>query len=69
MDEENPVVLLSGGIWHVVAHSRQSAAALCGQRLHNRQAHSRLKTVGREQLCKKCRELLDQSTQPDSQTK
>lgn len=58
-DEQNPVVLLCADIWHVVEHSRQANVALCGQPLRVRQAHSRLKTIGREHLCKKCLALLE----------
>jgi len=58
MEEENPVVLLSENVWHVVAHSRTSRQALCGKRLVNRQAHSRLRTIGVSHLCPKCRKLL-----------
>ncbi len=54
MDEQNPVVLLSNGVWHIVEHSRRSDTARCGQPLHERQAHSRLKTIGKEHVCTKC---------------
>jgi hypothetical protein len=52
--DANPVVLLSGDIWHIVESSRQSAVALCGRPIRERRAHSRLKTVGREHVCPAC---------------
>ncbi len=55
--EQNPVVLLSNGVWHIVEHSRHSPTARCGQPLHQRQAHSRLKTIGLENVCPQCRAL------------
>jgi hypothetical protein len=53
--EKNPVVLLNGRTWHIVEHSRSSQQALCGQALRDRRAHSRLRTIGRENLCPACR--------------
>lgn len=58
MTEQNPVVLLSGGVWHVVEDGRTAQVALCGQPLRDRQAHSRLRTIGPQNLCEKCRTLL-----------
>jgi hypothetical protein len=49
--DANPVVLLSGGSWHIVESSRRSAVALCGRPIRERRAHSRLRTVGREHVC------------------
>jgi len=57
MDEQNPVVLLCNGVWHIVEHSRRSNVARCGKPLRDRQAHSRLKTIGREHVCPKCLQL------------
>ncbi len=58
-DETNPVVLLSADTWHIVEHSRSSKASLCGQSLKDRRAHSRLKTVGSENVCPKCMDLFN----------
>lgn len=52
--ESNPVVLLSGDVWHIVERSRGSDYALCGRRLSDRRAHSRLRTVGRDHICPAC---------------
>ncbi|MCA9960065.1 MAG: hypothetical protein R3E31_05145 [Chloroflexota bacterium] len=57
MNEPNPVVLLSDNVWHIVEHSRRSEYALCGKRLAQRQAHSRLNTVGHDHICRKCWQL------------
>lgn len=54
MDSPDPVVLLSGNIWHIVAHSRRSDAALCGRRLADRRAHTRLARAGPENVCPDC---------------
>lgn len=56
-EEENPVVLLTGNTWHIVEHSRRSAAALCGQAIHERRAHARLKQVGETNVCPRCLQL------------
>ena len=56
MEETNPVVLLTGDTWHIVEHSRQSAA-LCGQSIHDGRAHARLKQVGVENICRNCAKL------------
>ncbi|MFQ5419525.1 MAG: hypothetical protein ACE5FD_06590 [Anaerolineae bacterium] len=56
---QNPVVLLDGEVWHVVEDGRRSDHALCGQKLTHRRAHTRLKRVGLERLCARCRQLLD----------
>ena len=53
--EQNPIVLLNDRIWHIVTHSRSSQNALCGQALRDRRAHSRLRTIGRDNLCPACR--------------
>jgi hypothetical protein len=55
--ESNPVVLLTADTWHIVEHSRQSDVALCGKKINDRRAHSRLNTIGRENLCRKCLSL------------
>jgi hypothetical protein len=52
--EPNPVVLLTDNTWHIVAHSRESYVAWCGKKITDRRAHSRLNTIGRENLCPKC---------------
>lgn len=59
MEENNPVVLLSGGVWHIVEHSRQAKAALCGKPLSDRQAHARYKQVGATNICPKCVKLFE----------
>lgn len=59
-DENNPIVLLSGDQWHIVDDSRQSTLARCGQPIRQRRAHSRLKTIGLENLCPKCRVLVEE---------
>jgi hypothetical protein len=59
MNEENPVVLLSEGQWHVVESSRGSTRAFCGREIRERRAHSRLKTIGRDHLCQECLLLFD----------
>lgn len=58
-DVPNPVVLLSGDAWHIVESSRGSEYALCGRRLADRRAHSRLRTIGRENVCHDCLRLYD----------
>ncbi|HFQ93066.1 MAG TPA: hypothetical protein ENK32_03585 [Anaerolineae bacterium] len=57
MDEQNPVVLLSGGKWHIVTDSRRSETALCGQRIQDRRAHTRLSNVGLAHVCRQCAQL------------
>lgn len=57
MEENNPVVLLSSGTWHIVEHSRSSKIALCGKVISDRQAHARLKKVGAKNVCPKCVKL------------
>ncbi|CUS03322.2 protein of unknown function [Candidatus Promineifilum breve] len=54
MIEENPVVMLCGVMWHVVESGRASTVALCGRVLRDCRAHSRLKTVGRGNVCLGC---------------
>lgn len=54
MEDQNPVVLLSGNTWHIVEHSRRSAAGLCGRPLAERRAHARLRQVGVEHICQEC---------------
>lgn len=50
----NPVVMLNAGVWHIVESGRASTVALCGKPLRERRAHSRLKTVGRANVCPDC---------------
>ena len=57
MEEENPVVLLTNGIWHIVEHSRKAKVALCGKTIVDRQAHARFKQVGAANICPKCVKL------------
>jgi hypothetical protein len=57
MEENNPVVLLSGDTWHIVEHSRKAKVALCGKAIGSRQAHARFKKVGAENVCPKCVKL------------
>jgi hypothetical protein len=54
MEDDNPVVLLTGNTWHIVEHSRRSPKALCGQSIRDRQAHTRLKKVGSQSICPRC---------------
>ena len=54
MDATNPVVMLNGTVWHIVESGRASDVGLCGQALRERRAHSRLRTVGRENVCPAC---------------
>lgn len=67
MEQPNPVVLLSDEVWHIVDHSRRAKSGLCGRQLGRRQAHSRLRTVGIEHICPRCRQLFATGL-PDSQT-
>lgn len=62
MEEKNPVVLLTADVWHIVENSRQSATAVCGQPIRERQAHARLKQVGVENICRECRRLWQAQT-------
>jgi hypothetical protein len=55
----NPIVMLNAGIWHIVESGRTSTVALCGQALRERRAHSRLRTVGRENVCSACLRTFD----------
>lgn len=57
--DDNPVVLLSAGEWHIVESSHGSMSALCGRPIRDRQAHSRLKTIGREHVCPRCLKVHD----------
>ncbi len=57
-NEQNPVVLLNGSVRHVVEDGRRSEQALCGQKLTERRAHTRLKRVGLARSCPRCRHLL-----------
>lgn len=57
MELPNPVVLLSENVWHIVDDSRRSKTGLCGRKLTQRQAHSRLRTIGLNRVCPHCRQL------------
>ncbi len=54
MEEPNPIVLLTGDVWHIVEHSRRATAARCGQPIRDGRAHARLKQVGVENVCREC---------------
>lgn len=64
MKEQNPVVMLSATVWHIVETGRDADVALCGRPLRDRRAHSRLKTVGRKHVCPDCLRALDRQPQP-----
>lgn len=64
MDDDNPVVMLSENVWHVVESGRESRVGLCGRALRRRRAHSRLRTVGREHVCPDCLRLFAQAQPP-----
>lgn len=66
MNEENPVVMLDGRVWHIVESGRASTAGLCGWPLRERRAHSRLRTVGRENICSDCLEVWESENPPSS---
>jgi hypothetical protein len=51
--------MLNAGIWHIVESGRASTVALCGQALRERRAHSRLRAVGRENVCPACLRAFD----------
>ncbi|MCB9420252.1 MAG: hypothetical protein H6667_10620 [Ardenticatenaceae bacterium] len=59
MEENNPVVLLSGDTWHIVEHSRKAKTALCGKAITDRRAHARYKQVGAANICPKCVKLFE----------
>jgi hypothetical protein len=61
--DQNPVILLSAGKWHIVEHSRRSETALCGQKITNRMAHTRLKTAGEHNVCPKCLKIFNEIRQ------
>lgn len=67
MTEQNPVVLLCGHTWHIVESSRGSRVALCGHKLEDRRAHSRLQTIGRQVVCSNCLDLFDDQFPPPPQ--
>ncbi len=64
MAEQNPVLLLSGDKWHIVEDSRRSETTLCGQRIQERRAHTRLSNVGLERICRQCARLRAASVGP-----
>jgi hypothetical protein len=53
--------LLTEDAWHIVEHSRESYVAWCGKKITDRRAHSRLKTIGRKNLCPKCLALFSEN--------
>ncbi len=59
MNEINPVVMLAGKTWHIVESGRAATVALCGRELRDPLAHSRLRTVGRENVCAACLRLAE----------
>jgi hypothetical protein len=59
MDATNPVVMLNATIWHIVESGRASDVALCGLPLRQRRAHSRLRTIGRDNVCPDCLRALE----------
>lgn len=61
MDEENSVVMLDAGLWHIVESGRASEVALCGRELRERRTHSRLRAVGRENVCPACRRAFEEA--------
>jgi hypothetical protein len=66
--DPNPIVLLADGGWHIVEDSRLSTVGRCGRPLLNRRAHSRLRTVGREAVCRECLRLHGAAAEPDART-
>lgn len=54
MDKNNPVVMLCGKVWHIVESGHESEMGACGRALRERRAHSRLLTIGRENVCPVC---------------
>ena len=54
-DENNPVVMLNGTVWHIVEDGRSAIIAYCGKNLHDKRAHSRLRTIGETAVCLNCR--------------
>lgn len=62
MDEKNPVVMLAGRVWHIVESGRSARVGLCGRELRDQKAHSRLRAVGRENVCANCLKVLDGNT-------
>jgi hypothetical protein len=55
-DESNPVVMLNGEVWHIVEDGRSATVAYCGKNLHDKRAHSRLRTIGETAVCPQCRQ-------------
>lgn len=64
MEDRNPVVMLCGKVWHIVESGRVSEIGLCGRGLHERRAHSRLLTIGRENVCPVCLKSIDEEMVP-----
>lgn len=62
--DKNPVVLLADDGWHIVESSRESAAGLCGRPIRTRRAHSRLRTIGRAQVCVACLKAYERAHGP-----
>jgi len=65
MDTANPVVMLNANVWHIVESGRASDVALCGLPLRERRAHSRLRTVGRDNVCPACLRMLETADYAD----
>jgi hypothetical protein len=57
MDESNPVVMQISGRWHIVEHSRRSTVTLCGQKISQRGAHTRLSVAGEKNACPRCLQI------------
>jgi len=54
MVESNPVVILDGKTWHIAENGRSAKVAHCGKTMRNQRTHSRVSTVGIENICAKC---------------
>lgn len=60
MNEQNPVVILVGEVWHIAENGRSAKTTHCGQTVRQQRAHSRFRTVGLEHVCPKCVRLYRQ---------
>lgn len=60
MNEPNPVVMLCGKVWHIVESGRVADMGACGRSLRERRAHSRLLTIGRENVCPVCLKAVEE---------
>ena len=54
MNENNPVVILDGETWHIAENGRSSKVAHCGKTMNNQRTHSRVSTIGVQNVCRKC---------------